>query len=110
MINADRLRAERRRREGFRSHAPERVFVSLDGNKPENALFVSEPDGSTVLRLWRGREVIDLRTDEDGARVSVSRGRKAFREAPGKMPDAQLLGYCTDGMTEEACRACLGLS
>jgi hypothetical protein len=107
--------------------ADNRIFLSLDGNEPENALFVSEPDGSTVLRLWRGREVIDLRADEDGSRVSVLRGGKvafqqppianvqttevckAFREARGKFTEAQVLDFCRDRFTEDACRACLGL-
>ena len=106
--------------------AEHRVFLTLDGNEPENALFVSEPDGSTALRLWRGREVVDLRADEDGSRISVSRNGKiafqqppianvektaackAFREGRGKVTEAQLLGYCNERLTEEACRACLG--
>ena len=116
-----------RERGSYVTDAQNRIFISLDGNEPENALFVSEPDGSTVLRLWRGHEVIDLRADEDGSRLSALRGGKvvfqqppianiestamckAFRDARGKVTDAQLLGYCTDRMTEEACRACLAL-
>ena len=107
--------------------AEHRVFLTLDGNEPENALFVSEPDGTTALRLWHGRNAVDLRSDEDGARVSVTRDGKiasqqppianvektaackAFREARGKLKADELLGYCNERLTEEACRACLGL-
>ena len=115
-----------RERGGYVTDKGDRIFLTLDGNEPQNALFVSEPDGSTALRLWRGKQAVDLRADEDGSRVTVLRDGKvamqqppianvektaacqAFREARGKAPDAQIFDACTDRLTEEACRACLG--
>ena len=48
-----------RERGSYVTNANNQVFISLDGNEPENAIFVSDSDGATALRLWQGRPALE---------------------------------------------------
>lgn len=106
------------------------VGLTLDGRQGQSALFVAGPDGAAALQIWHGGQMLDLRADADGARLSQSvdgriqvqlpevaalsastctlfRGGLA-EEVPGGLPPAQVRGICEGRFSETACTACLG--
>lgn len=103
------------------------VALTLDNTDVQSALFVAPPEGGSALRLWRGKDELTLRADEDGPRVTaVENGRVTYQEPPivapgktsiceelrgakGKASDAEIMAACRRGMTEAGCRACLDL-
>lgn len=98
------------------------AMLTLDSKYHQSALFVAGPrDGQTsALRLWSPGSAIELRTDGNGARMSVSdqsgvtlqqpvvgmtadtcaSQRQLEQEHPGKR-------ICQGRYTESACQACL---
>ena len=103
------------------------IALTLDNTDVQSALFVAPPEGGSALRLWHGKDEITLRADEDGPRVTaVENGHVTYQEPPitapektsiceelrgakGKASDAEIMDACRRGMTEAACRACLGV-
>ena len=117
-----------RERSGYVTFSPlGNVALTLDGRQGQSALFVSDPDGSTALRMWRGDHWIELRNDTSGARVSAGRdGAVVFQQPPvaevqfnayctrlkeaGQQKGAserQLLAACRDRFGEQECRSCV---
>lgn len=105
------------------------IALTLDGKKGQNALFAAGPDGSTVMQVWHGAQSIELRADENGARLSQTQGgmlavqqpelatlggktctlfRDGLRsEVPGGVPMEQVRGICERRFTAAACGTCL---
>ena len=101
------------------------VLLTLDGRSSQTAYFVADTSGTTTLRLWYEDEAIDLRTDEDGARVSVMRDGMVvlqkpsaadpdtsatcarLRELRAQYDDEQVRSACRTRMTGAWCDACL---
>ncbi|WP_456425154.1 hypothetical protein [Rhodocaloribacter sp.] len=101
------------------------VILTLDGRRSQSAFFVADTTGETALRIWYGKNLIDLRADKDGARITaVQDGHVVFqqpeiadpesshicaalRELRGQVDDARLLAVCRERMSDAACRACL---
>jgi hypothetical protein len=114
-------------RGGYLTETPsDNIFLTLDGKERQHVLFVTEPDGSTALRIQHGADAVELRADVDGARFAGIRAKKlvfqqppfehpektttcaAYRDLRGKFSLAELLGYCSERLPEDACRVCLG--
>jgi hypothetical protein len=117
-----------RERSGYVTFEPSgNVGLTLDGRQGQTAFFLAGPTGGTALRMWRGNDWVELRTDEGGARVGAVRSRElVFREPPaveGEVnaycsnvkaalreagaPDSQLLPVCRERFTRPDCQVCL---
>ena len=100
------------------------MLLTLDNRQSQqNALFVAGPDNAAALRLWQGRDAIDLRTDEAGTRMTlVQDGRvqhqtpatpitaeicEAYREAVPRIGQDATLRECNGRFTTDNCTRCL---
>lgn len=101
------------------------VLLTLDGRQQQNALFVADTSGATALRIWYEDDAVELRADQDGARVTAVRdGRVVLQQPPITDPESsstcaalrdlrsqvdtdRLLQVCRQRMMEEFCQACL---
>ena len=118
-----------RERSGYVTFEPSgNVGLTLDGRQGQTAFFVAGPTGGTALRMWRGNNWVELRTDEGGARVGAVRSNElVFREPPATelevnaycanlraefkqvgAPDSQLLPACRQRFTLQDCQTCVG--
>jgi hypothetical protein len=112
-------------RSGYATFEPSgNVVLTLDNRQSEqNALFVAGPDNAAALRLWQGRDAIDLRTDPAGTRMTIvedglvrhqtpvtpipPEACEAYRAAvPSLGPDVALR-ECNGRFTAENCDRCL---
>jgi hypothetical protein len=98
------------------------AMLTLDSKYRQAALFVAGPseDQASALRLWTNGSSIELRSDDNGSRVSVAEKngvqyqqpvvslspetcadyKKLEQQNPGKR-------YCQARFTESACNVCL---
>lgn len=100
------------------------VGLTLDTRKGQSTLFVAGPESGSALQLWHGDDLIELRSDDDGSRLTaVQAGQVAFqappigapgneacaayREAQGRLSAAEVMNACRKRYTEAACRVCL---
>lgn len=94
------------------------------------AYFVAGPDGESALRLSRGKDWVELRADEGGARASAVRSGELVSRQPVAAPSevaascvdlkieaeksplssAQLLDACRQRLGDADCRVCLGVN
>ena len=94
----------------------------------QKAFFVAGPDGESALRLWRGKDWVELRADEGGARASAVRSGELVARQPVAEPsevaaycvdlkvegekshlsNAELLDACKQRLGDADCRVCLG--
>src|SRR5687768_17516235 len=85
-----------RERSGYVTFEPSgNVGLTLDGRQGQAAFFLAGPAGGTGLRMWRGNDWVELRTDEGGARIGAVRSRElVFREPPAIA--AEVTAYCAN--------------
>ncbi|HJR73482.1 MAG TPA: hypothetical protein VJ806_07560 [Luteimonas sp.] len=105
------------------------IGLTLDGRKGQNALFVAGPDGSTSLQMWQGQDMMDLRVDDSGARITRTQAgavtfqqpavaaigtptcmdfRNGLRsEVPEGLSADQIRKICLKRFTTDACQTCL---
>lgn len=101
------------------------VFLTLDSRHRQTALFVADTAGATVLRLWRGDDEAELRTDSEGPSLRLTRaGRVVLRQpavadpgatalcrelraARGRADQAALQRVCLRHLPEADCAVCL---
>jgi len=119
-------------RGGYVTFTPGRqVALTLDArDRPgQVAILVADPDGASALTLSNGNDLVELRTDEElGPSVHVTKNsRVAFHQPPQaldrivksemctelrgalkSMTRDQVLTFCRQRASEEACQACLG--
>jgi hypothetical protein len=122
-------------RGGYITFAPGRqVALTLDARDQPGqvAILVADPDGSSALTLSNGKDLnnlVELRNDEDlGPSVHVTQNKRAafhqppqaidriaktemcteLRGALKSMTRDQVLTFCRQRASEEACQACLG--
>jgi len=114
-----------RERGGYVTWEPSgNVGLTLDTRQAQATLFVVAPDSGSALQLWHGDDVIELRSDEDGSRLTAARAQRvvvqepeittmsretcaAYRELGSRISPEQLLQECQRRFTEAACGACL---
>lgn len=120
-------------RGGYVTYAPGRqVALTLDArDRPgQVVLLAADPDGSSALTMTpdgAGNIVAEVRADTDfGPAFHAKRGKQVVFHAPAvanindndmcrelrgalkKMPRDQVLDFCRQRTSEEACQACLG--
>jgi len=99
------------------------VGLTLDTRKGQVALFAAGLEGS-ALSMWHGKESVELRSDEDGSRISAVQDGRTVLQQPSNLKMAsvtcddyrgvrarssveQAMTSCQRRFTESACRACL---
>jgi hypothetical protein len=98
------------------------AMLTLDSKYRQAALFVIAPDElqAGALSLWTKGSAIELRSDEDGSRLSMTRnnivesqsppvsiGKASCEEMQGLEKQSPDQGVCRSRFTESACRTCL---
>lgn len=98
------------------------AMLTLDSKYRQAALFVAGPDESqaSALRLWTKGGSIELRSDQNGSRLSIADKQGVTFQQPDialstekceeyKRVEQADLGrqYCQDRFTERACKVCL---
>lgn len=64
------------------------VFFTLDSLARQHVLFITEPQGDPMLRLWDGTSVATLSAGADGPGIKLTSGEKALLEVPAPAPPA----------------------
>jgi hypothetical protein len=100
------------------------VGLTLDSRSRQTTLFVAGPESGSALQLWHDNDLIELRSDSDGSRLTaVSDGQvdfqspaitrmtteacSAYGEAGERVSPDEVLEACRRRFTVEACDACL---
>lgn len=112
-------------RSGYVTFEPSgNVMLTLDDRQSrQNALFVAGPQDAAALRLWQGRDAIEMRTDPGGTRLTVVQdGRVSVQTPAVAMPEEACAAYgeaartlgrerslaeCNSRFPAEQCTACL---
>lgn len=112
-----------RERGGYVTWGSENVGLTLDSAKMQVALFAAGLEGS-ALNMRYGQDSIELRSDEDGSRITAvqdghivmqqpstikmsSGACEDYRKARAKSSAERAMSICQQRFTESACRACL---
>ena len=100
------------------------IALTLDTKKRQTALFAAGPDSGSALVMWSGQNNLDLRSDEDGARVTITKDGQLFHQQPEieRLSDTTCKDYkdiitrsgkdrankaCRARFGDKACTACL---
>jgi hypothetical protein len=113
-------------RSGYVTFEPSgNVGLTLDTRRGQVAYFVAGPDSGSALQLWHGRDLIEIRSDEDGSRLTAAQAGQvvsqqptvskmsagtceAYKGARSRVPREQVMRDCRRRFSDAACRACLG--
>ena len=115
-------------RSGYVTFEPSgNVGLTLDSRTAQVASFIAAPDkdAASMLQLWSGKDLIELRSDGEGSRLTAVKSGQvvaqqplikkmsadmcgAYREALGRVSAEQAMSDCRRRFTEEACKTCLG--
>lgn len=114
-------------RSGYVTFSPNgNVGITFDTREKQVAYLVADPEEGAALRLWEGDGMVDLRADDDGARLTANRAGSVVFQQPelrdptkssscrelrnlqGQHPAEVLRKACQERMTDAACRECLG--
>lgn len=113
-------------RSGYVTFEPSgNVGLTLDSRKQQVASFIAAPDdAASALQLWSGKDMIELRSDEEGSRVTAIKAGKvvsqqplikkmsesmcsAYRDARSRVSSEQVISDCRRRFAEAACQSCL---
>lgn len=109
-------------RSGYVTWESGNVGLTLDTRKSQVALFAAGLEGS-ALNMWHGKEAVELRSDEDGSRITAVQDGRAVSQVPStikisatgcgdyraiqaKGSPERAMSVCQQRFTETACRAC----
>ena len=112
-----------RERGGYVTWGSENIGLTLDSAKQQVALFAAGLEGS-ALNMRYGKDSIELRSDEDGSRITAvqdgrivmqqpspikisTSGCADYRTIRSKRSLERAMSICQQRFTERACRACL---
>jgi len=114
-------------RSGYVTFEPSgNVGLTLDSRKEQIVSFIAAPDdAASMLQLRSGKDLIELRSDGEGSRLTaVKAGQvvsqeppikrmsaemcEAYRSARARVSNEQVMRDCRQRFTETACLACLG--
>ncbi len=103
------------------------VGLTLDSRKQQTAMLVAGADGGSALQLWTPADLIELRSDADGSRLTATRQGSivqqippietmtpgtcsAYKGALSRVSPAQVARDCRRRFPGGACDKCLGSS
>jgi hypothetical protein len=70
-------------RSGYVTFEPSgNVGLTLDTKKQQVAFFVAGPDSGSALQMWNGTDLVELRSDENGSRVTAVKDRQVVMQEP----------------------------
>lgn len=112
-----------RERGGYVTWGSENIGLTLDSAKQQVALFAAGLEGS-ALNMRYGNDSIELRSDEDGSRITAVQNGGIAMQQPGtikistsscedyrgiraKRSLERAISICQQRFSESACRACL---
>jgi len=112
-----------RERGGYVTWEAENVGLTLDSAKMQVAMFVAGQEGS-ALHMRYGQDSLDLRSDEDGSRITAIQDGKIvmqqpstikmsagtcedYRGARARVSAEQVMRDCQRRFSDAVCRACL---
>lgn len=114
-------------RSGYVTFEPSgNVGLTLDSRKEQIVSFIAAPDdAASMLQLRSGKDLIELRSDDEGSRLTAVKGGQvisqqplikrmsadmceAYRSARTRVSNEQVMRDCRQRFTEIACQACLG--
>ena len=101
------------------------VGLTLDSRKQQTAMLVAGADGGSALQLWTPADLIELRSDADGSRLTAARKGSivqqippiesmttgtcsAYKEALSRVSAAQVASDCQRRFPAGACTKGLG--
>jgi hypothetical protein len=58
------------------------ISLTLDATDRQQAFFVADPNGGAALRVWYGKDLVDLRADEDGPTLKIVQAGKPIFQQP----------------------------
>lgn len=99
------------------------VGLTLDTRKGQVALFAAGLEGS-VLSVWHGKDSVEIRSDEDGSRITALQDGRIATQQPSNIKMAsescddyrgvrarssvqQAMSSCQRRFSESVCRLCL---
>lgn len=114
-------------RSGYVTFEPSgNVGLTLDSRKAQVASFIAAPDddAASMLQLWSGNDLIELRSDDEGSRLTaVKAGQvvsqqplikkmsagmcEAYRSARARVSAEQVMRDCRKRFTDTACQSCV---
>ena len=100
------------------------VGLTLDSRHGQSALFVADPEIGTALQIWHANDLIELRSDDDGSRLTAVKDGAvvfqqpsvteldadacaAYREALANYSYDEVMTACKKRFPAEACANCL---
>ncbi len=113
-------------RSGYVTFEPSgNVGLTLDTRREQATAFIAGPDKGSFLRLWHDKDLIELRSDTQGSRLSAVIDGKVssqqplikkistevcqiYRNARSQMTAERLMSECRGRFSEIACQSCLG--
>ena len=101
------------------------VGLTLDSKQDQTSSLVAFPNGGSFLQLQHKGEMLELRSDSDGSRLTSLRNGAivqqvpqlttmpakscaAYKEALPRVSLAQVRGFCQSRFPAETCAKCLG--
>jgi len=99
------------------------VGLTLDTRKSQVALFAAGLEGSALV-MWHGKDSVELRSDEDGSRITAVQNSSIVSQQPGtikmssstcedyrgaraRVSPEQVMRDCQRRFANDVCRACL---
>lgn len=100
------------------------IALTLDTKKQQVALFAAGPDSGATLNIRSGMNNIDLRSDNDGARITLTKNGQLIQQQPeiekisaatcqeykdarAKYTKERVAQSCRQRFGEKACSSCL---
>jgi hypothetical protein len=113
-------------RSGYVTFEPSgNVGLTLDSRKEQVVSFIAAPDdAASMLQLRNGKDMIELRSDDEGSRLTAVKAGQvvsqeplikrmstdmcgAYRDARSRVSAEQVMRDCRQRFTQTACQACL---
>lgn len=114
-------------RSGYVTFEPSgNVGLTLDSKTMQVASFIASAEGNaSAFSLWHGKDMVELRSDAEGSRLSAVKNGEvlvqtppipilspdmcsAYKSALSRVAPAQVTSDCRRRFTAAACGACLG--
>nr|WP_315475733.1 hypothetical protein [uncultured Undibacterium sp.] len=77
------------------------VALTLDTQKKQQVFFGVGPTGTAALQLWEGDELLDLRADQNGARVTRTKAGTVSHQYPETSIKSGTCEYYRGGLRDE---------
>lgn len=112
-------------RSGYVTFEPSgNVGLTLDSRKRQVASFIAAPEDASMIQLWSGDGLVELRSDTEGSRLTAAQDGKvvsqqplikkisesmcsAYRDARSRVSNERAMNDCQRRFASAVCRSCL---